>query len=111
MVWATVFVFRKGKKAKRIFDTIKYVKDYYRYFVEMYRIYDRSFRNDYAFAIALQQANGFLDYDTLPIKLSTLPPDCQLIKFTDTGIAWRYNDQINFTENQDVHILNKEINV
>ena len=111
MVWATVFVFRKGKKAKRIFDTLKYVKDYYQYFVEMYRIYDRSFRNDYAFAIALQQANGFLDYDTLPIKLSTLPPDCKLIKFTDTGIAWQYNDQINYTENQDVHILNKEINV
>ena len=111
MVWATVFVFRKSKKAKRIFNMIKYVKQYYTYFLDLYRVRDRRFRNDYAFAIALQQANGFLDYDTLPIKLSTLPPDCKLIKFTDTGIAWQYNDQINYTENQDVHILNKEINV
>ena len=29
MVWATVFVFRKGAKAKRIFDTLKYVKNFY----------------------------------------------------------------------------------
>ena len=26
MVWATVFVFRKGKKAKRVFDMIKYTQ-------------------------------------------------------------------------------------
>lgn len=108
MVWATVFVFRKGKKAKRIFDTLKYVKQYYHYFNEMYRIYDKSFRNDYAFAIALQQANGFLDFDTLPITLSTLPPDCEVVKISDTGIAWKYQDQINYTTDQDVHILNKE---
>ena len=35
MVWATVFVFRKGKKAKRIFDTIKFVKKFYQYFNSM----------------------------------------------------------------------------
>ena len=109
MVWATVFVFKKGKKAKRIFDMIKYVKSYYSYFLDLYRIYDRRFRNDYAFAIALQQANGFLNYDTLPIRLPTLPPDCDIIKFTDEGIVWQYNDQINCTEDQDVHVLNKEV--
>ena len=31
MVWATVFIFRKTTKAKRIFDMIKYVKKYYHY--------------------------------------------------------------------------------
>ena len=109
MVWATVFVFRKGKKAKRVFDTLKYVKDYYAYFLELYRIYDKQFRNDYAFAIALQQANGFLDYDTLPISLPTLPPDCEVVQIDETGIAWKYQDQINYTTDQDVHVLNKEL--
>lgn len=109
MVWATVFVFRKGKKAKRIFDTLKYVKNYYKYFVDLYRIFDKSFRNDYAFAIALQQANGFVDYDTVPLKISTLPPDCRVVQFTETGIAWQYQDQISYTENHDVHVLNKEV--
>ena len=109
MVWATVFIFKKSKKAKRIFDTVKYVKKYYQYFLEMYRIYDKSFRNDYAFAIALEQANGFINYDTLPIQLCTLPPDCKAVKLTDSGLAWQLNDTINFVENTDVHVLNKEI--
>ena len=109
MVWATVFIFRKGKKAKRIFDMVKYVKQYYHYFNEMYRIYGKNFRNDYAFAIALEQANGFINYDTLPIRLSTLPPDCKVVKFTDKGIVWQYKDHINYIEDQDVHVLNKEV--
>ena len=112
MVWATVFVFRKGAKAKRIFDMVKYVKHYYAYFNELYRVYGKNFRNDYAFAIALEQANGFINYDTLPIRLATLPPDCKIVKFTDTGVAWEYKDNINYIEDQDVHVLNKEsINV
>jgi hypothetical protein len=109
MVWATVFIFRKTKKAKQIFDMIKYVKKYYHYFNAMYRIYTKNFRNDYAFAIALQQLNGFVDFDTFPFALSTLPPDCKVIKLSDSGIAWQYKDKIDWIENQDVHILNKEI--
>ena len=109
MVWATVFVFKKGNKSKRIFDMIKYVKQYYAYFMDLYRIIDKRFRNDYAFAIALQQANGMISYDTLPISLATLPPDCKVLKIDDEGIAWQYNDQINYTQDQDVHVLNKEV--
>ena len=109
MVWATVFVFRKGKKAKRIFDMVKYVKSYYSYFIDLYRITDKRFRNDYAFAIGLEQANGFMSYDTLPIKLHTLPPDCKVIGLQDDGIAWQFNDQINYIKDQDVHVLNKEV--
>ena len=109
MVWATVFVFRKTAKSKRIFDMIKYVKQHYQYFNQLYRIFAQNLRNDYVFAIALQQLNGFVGYDTFPFALSTLPPDCEIVKMTDDGIAWRYNDQINWIEQQDVHVLNKEI--
>ena len=109
MVWATVFVFRKTSRAKRVFDMIKYVKSFYPYFIEMYRIRDKRFRNDYAFAIALEQANGMISYDTLPITLPTLPPDCKVLDMDQQGIAWQYNDQINYTRDQDVHVLNKEV--
>ncbi len=109
MVWATVFVFRKTKKAKQIFDMIKYVKEFYPHFTELYRIFAKNFRNDYAFAIALQQLNGFNSYDTFPFALSTLPADCEILQMTDRGIAWRLGDEINWVEDQDVHVLNKEI--
>ena len=109
MVWATVFVFKKSNKSKRIFDMIKYVKSYYQYFLDLYRITDRRFRNDYAFAIALEQANGFIGYNTLPFRLATLPPDCRVVKIENNKIAWQYQDQINYTEDQDVHVFNKEL--
>ena len=109
MVWATVFVFRKGPKAKRIFDTIKYVKKYYTYFNDMYRVYAKNFRNDYLFAMALEQVNGFINYDTIPMRLATLPPFCKVVEFTEKGIAWKYDDQINYTVDQDVHVLDKEV--
>jgi hypothetical protein len=109
MVWATIFVFKKTEKVQKLFNTIKYVKKYYHYFNEMYRIFAKNFRNDYVFAIALQQLNGFVNYNTLPIRLATLPSDCKVVKMTDAVIAWEYNDQINFVVDQDVHILNKEV--
>jgi hypothetical protein len=109
MVWATVFLFRKNNKVKKIFDAIKYVKQNYYYFTEMYRIYARNLRNDYLFAIALQQINGFVGYEKFPFAISTLPRDCEILKITDNGITWRFNDQIDFIENQDVHVLNKEV--
>ena len=75
----------------------------------MYRIFSKNFRNDYAFAIALQQLNGFITYNKLPVSLSTLPPDCEIIEMTDSGLAWQYQDKIDYIEHQDVHVLNKEV--
>ena len=88
---------------------IKYVKEHYAYFNNLYRIRSKNFRNDYAFAIALQQLNGFINYDTIPMKLPTLPPDCKVIEFKDTGVVWQNQTSLGFTSDQDVHVLNKEI--
>jgi len=109
MVWATVLYFKKNKKVEQIFQMVKYVKNWYPYFNELYRIRAKNLRNDYVFAIALQQLKGFVGYDTFPFALATLPPDCEILSVDDEGVAWKYNDEISFVEQQDVHILNKEI--
>jgi len=109
MVWATVLVFKKNQRVRKIFDTVKYIKKNYSYFNEMYRVYARNLRNDYLFAMALQQINGFVGYPKMPFTLATLPPDCEVIKVTDEGLAWRLKDQISYVEGQDVHVLNKEV--
>ncbi len=109
MVWATVLLFKKNDKVRKIFDTVKYIKKNYSYFTEMYRIYSKNLRNDYLFAMALQQINGFVGYEKMPFALPTLPPDCKVVEINDKGLAWRYNDQISYVEDQDVHVLNKEI--
>ena len=109
MVWATVLLFKKNDRVGKIFDTIKYIKKNYIYFTEMYRIHSKNLRNDYLFAMALQQINGFTGYDKMPFALPTLPPDCEVVDITDEGLSWKYNDQISYVENQDVHVLNKEV--
>ena len=109
MVWATVLVFRKTAKAKRIFDTVKYVKSYYPYFLDLYRINSRNFRNDYAFGIALQQINGFIGYEKLPFALPTLPRHCEIQQINDSGLVWKHNDRVGSVVDQDVHVLNKEL--
>lgn len=109
MVWATVLVFKKNKKVSEIFKTVKYIKQYYSYFADMYRVYTKNLRNDYLFAMALQQINGFTGYNKLPLALPTLPPDCEVLKITDTGLAWKHRDKISYVEDQDVHVLNKEL--
>jgi len=87
---------------------VKLVKKYYQYFVDLYRINSRNFRNDYAFAIALQQLNGFVGYEKLPFAVPTLPRDCKIIKMTDEDLTWNENGKIGRVVNQDVHVLNKE---
>ena len=109
MVWATVLYFRKTEKVKKIFQTVKYVKDWYQYFVELYRINGKNFRNDYAFAIALKQINGFTDYEQFPFAIPTLPRACEITEISDRGLSWKYQDQIGAVQDQDVHVLNKEV--
>ena len=61
--------------------------------------------------MALQQINGFTRIRQLAISLlPTLPPDCEVVKITDNGLAWKYGrSDINYVEDQDVHVLNKEM--
>lgn len=108
MLWATVIIFKKTQRAKKIFDMVKYVKKNYQYFCDLYRIDMRNFRNDYAFTIAVNQINGNTQQSFLPGKLPTLPAIAKVIEITDDGVIYKYNDKIGHTDNQDVHVIDKE---
>ena len=109
MVWATVLVFRKTEKAKKIFEMVKYVKEYYPYFNEIYRIYSKNFRNDYAFAIALNQIGGHSDYDIISDSIATVPADAEILELNDKGAVIRWDNKTILVQDQDLHFLNKEI--
>ena len=109
MVWATVLLFRKNNKVKKVFETVKLIKENYQYFNELYRVQSKNFRNDYAFAMALQQINGFVGYEKLPFQVPTLPRDCAILSIDDEGLSWKADDgKYGSVINQDVHVLNKE---
>ena len=42
-------------------------------------------------------------------KLPTLPGVAKVLQITDTSVVFKYDNKISYIENQDVHILDKEI--
>jgi hypothetical protein len=58
-VWATVFAFRKTTRAKLFFDLVQRIEANYHYYRELFNVESRSYRNDYAFAMADTILNGF----------------------------------------------------
>jgi hypothetical protein len=93
MVWATVTIFKKTALTENC---------------NLYRIDFANFRNDYAFAVALNQIthnnNNFL-----PARMAMLPTDTDILSIDSDSITFRYDKKIGRCEQQDVHVLNKEI--
>lgn len=59
MFWATVVYFNRSDFCETFFGLIKEIKDGYAYYTKYYQLFDGSYRNDYAFSIALHIMNGF----------------------------------------------------
>jgi hypothetical protein len=109
MVWATVIIFKKTPKAMAIFDMVKYVKERYSYFCDLYRIDFQNFRNDYAFAIALHQLGGFKGYETIPNRLPTLPAAAKVTEVSATHVSWNHQGRHGRIANNDLHVIDKGV--
>jgi len=59
--WATVFVFEKSTITQAFFDLVSYVKANWLYFRMLYGIEPTTFRNDYAFSIAIHLMNNKIE--------------------------------------------------
>lgn len=105
LVWATVTLFRKTENARRVFDMIKHVQQYYPHYQNLYRIRYPNYSNDYAFAIALHQLN-LGNFIPTPMAMSADKVD--VIDSDDDGIVFKYDDCVNLITGQDVHVMDKE---
>ena len=109
LVWATVLIFRKTDRVKKIFDTVRLIKNNYQHFCNLYRISYVNFRNDYAFAIALNQLSGFVNFDSIPDSIATVPADATILNVNNEGMTISTMDKQFTLQHQDLHVLNKEI--
>ena len=109
LVWATVLIFNKTPKVRAIFDAVKLVKDNYRHFCALYRISYKNFRNDYAFAIALNQIGGHSDYEIINDSIATVPADARCLKLDERGAVVKWSDKVIEIKDQDLHFLNKDV--
>ena len=53
MYWATVFYFTKTTKTKILFNLIQHIRNNWSYYKLLYNIVSNTYRNDFAFSIAL----------------------------------------------------------
>ena len=115
--WATVIFFKKNKKNEALFNYVRYIKENWDYFKELYQIVDNKFRNDFAFSIALHVLNGCVSDNLnsfIPGKLHFITDKDSILnlefntckfKLVDHSILDGYS--IVHTKNLDIHVMNK----
>jgi hypothetical protein len=115
--WATVFYFKKTEKNRLLFELITFIKDNWDYYRLLYQITSPTFRNDFAFSIAIHIFSG---YDSnnfqglIPGKMYyTLDKD-QLHSIDNSACTFLVEKENNLgeytaikTNNLDVHVMNK----
>lgn len=120
MYWATVVYFKKGEKAKLLFDLVQHVKENWEFYKLSYGFPGSLFRNDYAFSIAIHILNGGqaegdfvadLPEDTILTALDfdqffriNSPTD---ISFFVNNLREDWKFKVSRLKNQNVHCINK----
>lgn len=115
--WATTFVFEKTLEVKSFFDIINDIKTNWQYFRTLYSIEVPTFRNDFAFSIAIHLMNakssGVFAHE-LPGKMVYISDRDLLISIEDKKMKFLLEKENHLGEytaislnNIDVHIMNK----
>lgn len=115
--WATAFYFKKTDAMRDFFLLIKHIKDHWSYYRSLYFIDTPTFRNDFAFSIAIHIMNGntYGDFaQPLPGKMYFSLDRDILLDINDTQIKMlvekeNYHGEYTAvkTDGLDVHIMNK----
>ena len=117
MYWATVFYFKKSESMKRFFDLITHIKDNWNFYRLTYQIVNKTYRNDFAFSIAIHILNGFQRTNwpkVLPGRLWFTSDADVLIKLEDETYTflldkkhWVGHYHAGSIKDANIHIMNK----
>ena len=115
--WATTFIFEKTLEVKYFFTVVEYVKNNWQYFRTLYSIEVPTFRNDFAFSIAIHLMNAKTSgmfAQELPGKMFYISDRDLLISLDDIKMKFLIEKENYLGEytavslnNTDVHIMNK----
>lgn len=116
LFWATNVMFTKNQESKNFFDFVKYIRDNYNQYADIYRFDPRQFRNDIAFSVAKHFLDGFETnlQNTLPSILTVIDKD-MLYDVKGEKLLFLIADNLNedkfnacSIKGQDVHVMNKQ---
>ena len=106
-VWATAIMFKKTNKTKLLFDLVGRIQHNYNYYIKLYNIQERNFRNDYAFAIADNIINGYTPNQGIPWTMLTIDKTVKALEVKDHKIIVREEDTAHVIPKQNIHIMDK----
>jgi hypothetical protein len=117
MYWATVFYFKKTESMRLFFDLITHIKENWNFYRLTYQIANKTYRNDFAFSIAIHILNGFQRTNwpkVLPGRLWFTSDADVLVKLEDESYTflldkkhWVGHYHVGKAENVNIHIMNK----
>ena len=115
MYWATTVYFKKSKKAELLFNMVQFIKENYSFYQNLYKFPGATYRNDYAFSIALHILHGFKTQDiSLPIDtIITMDQKDDITEVQENNITFLSHDVLEPWKDlltrvsTDVHIMNK----
>jgi hypothetical protein len=115
--WATTFIFEKTLEVKSFFNIIDFIKTNWQYFRTLYTIEVPTFRNDFAFSIAIHLMNSKtfgMFAQELPGKMLYISDRDLLISIKDGKMKFLIEKESHLGEyttvsikDTDIHIMNK----
>jgi len=114
--WATVMYFKRDDRAKEVFDTVEMIKKNWQHYGDLYKFKADTFRNDWAFSIALGLLGGHLDStrSSIPWPLVTATTDVDVRSgeredmFVLSYVTAQQKAVIQNVRGLDIHVMNKE---
>lgn len=114
--WATVIFFRKTSVNKTFFDLVKHIQENYYHYKNLYQLKGTTFRNDFAFSIAIHIMNGHSAGNfvvELPGTMYYITDRDQLVELKDTTFKFLVEKQDSsgyfpvIIKDSNVHVINK----
>jgi len=114
--WATVMYFKRDDRAKEVFDTVEMIKRDWKHYGDLYKFRSDTFRNDWAFSIALGLLGGHVESNkcSIPWPLVTASTDVDVRAgekedtFVLSYITAQQKAVIQNVKGLDLHIMNKQ---
>lgn len=109
-LWATVIYFKKTDRTRQIFECMAMVQENYNHYVNIFKMNNTMYRNDYSLTIALWIVNGHShnDRDYIPWNLVHLSSQINTIRISETEYLFIDNQKYITTKDMDFHILDKK---
>jgi hypothetical protein len=92
--WATVISWKRSHTADLVFGMMQMIQQNWQHYLNLYKIPDPKFRNDYALAIASNTIWGHIGkWPSVPWSMTNVEPGVELTQLDNTVFKIQYPDQ------------------